>query len=489
MAAIRKFILFELNEVPLRVIRHYADNHPRSTFARLLREAAIGETVSPDSGHLSPWVTWPTVHRGVANDKHHVAVLGQDTSEADRKYPPVWQILADNDRAVGVFGSLHSYPLPARLDGYSFYVPDTFAAGPESHPEALTAFQRFNLSMVDQSGRNVSRDVPLRSGLGFIQRSPALGMRAGTVGKIARQILSERVKPHRAVRRRTMQSVLSFDLFLHQLVKNEPDGAFYFTNHVASSMHRYWPATFGDDYRKLTVTEEWKAKYGGEIDYSMGEADRMLEDLVAFVERRPEYVLLIASSMGQAAVDDPARRVSRQVYIADAAKLMQALGVTGEWERRRTMEPCYTFWFDRVDDAECLAQALSRLRIADEPARFTRVDAQTIELMLGQADVPDDRFRLQFHNSDHDPAEFGLYNAAIEDEIGSAAYHVPQGSFIWFDPRGQSPAGEISAEFPTTRIAPTLLALSGIEPPDYMEPPVGMGSSATAEARAAVPAR
>jgi hypothetical protein len=471
MPAPRKIIVFELNEVPLRVVRYYAERHPRSTFAKLLESASVGETVSPDEGILSPWITWPTVHRGVANHKHHISVLGQDTSDTDKLYPPVWQILADSGRRVGVFGSLQSYPLPDRLDGYAFFVPDTFAAGPECHPEPLSAFQRFNLSMVDKSGRNVSRGLPVRSGMDFIGKSPSLGVRAATLGKIAAQVVGERMNRHKVVRRRTMQSVLSFDLFLHQMVKHEPDAAFYFTNHVASAMHRYWPATFTDDYSQLSVSEEWKKKYGGEIDYSMREADAMLADLVSFVEQRPDYVLLIASSMGQDAVDDPANRISTQIYLSDPPKLMAALGITGAWERRRTMEPRYTFRFEAMRDAQSFADSLSRLTIADEPVLHSRIDPTTVELKLGQSDVAEDRFRVRLNNIEHDPAAFGLHNVVIQDEIGSAAYHVPEGSFICFDPRGKaSETGPLKAS--TTQIAPTLLAMSGVAPPAYMEDPI-----------------
>ena len=38
MAGTRRFILFELNEVPLRVVRHFADRHANSAFARVLKQ-------------------------------------------------------------------------------------------------------------------------------------------------------------------------------------------------------------------------------------------------------------------------------------------------------------------------------------------------------------------------------------------------------------------------------------------------------------------
>ena len=52
-----------------------------------------------------------------------------DLSKTNKEYPNLWQILSKNK--VGVFGSLHTYPLPDNLENYSFFVPDTFAAGKE----------------------------------------------------------------------------------------------------------------------------------------------------------------------------------------------------------------------------------------------------------------------------------------------------------------------------------------------------------------------
>src|SRR3954452_17783591 len=108
----RRFVLFELNEVPLRVVRQFADRHPDSAFARILAKGQRWDTFTPDKGHLSPWITWPTLHRGVASDQHHIIALGQNVGEVDRLFAPIWKLLAGAGRRVGMFGSLHSYPPP-----------------------------------------------------------------------------------------------------------------------------------------------------------------------------------------------------------------------------------------------------------------------------------------------------------------------------------------------------------------------------------------
>src|SRR5438270_2465802 len=202
----------------------------------------------------------------------------------------------------------------------------------------LAAFQQFNLHMVDRSGRNVSGELPVKQALPFLLRSLPAGIRPATLAKIARQVASERIWRHRTARRRTIQSLLAFDLFLAQLQAKKPDAAFFFTNHVASSMHRYWPATFTNDYSATKWSDEWIRRFSGELDYVMGEADQMLAELLVFADRNPDTIVLVASSMGQDAVDEAARQVSTEVLLRDMTKFLRAIGVEGAWQRRRTME-------------------------------------------------------------------------------------------------------------------------------------------------------
>jgi hypothetical protein len=472
MAGNRRFILFELNEVPLRVVRYFADRSPGSAFARILAKGRHWTTVTPDQGHLSPWITWPTLHRGVSSADHKIGALGQDVAGVDRKFPPVWSILAAAGRRVGMFGSLHSYPPPADLDRYDFYVPDTFAAGPEAKPAELAAFQQFNLHMVDRSGRNVSDELPVKQALSFLLRSLPAGIRPATMAKIARQVASERIWRHRTARRRTIQSLLAFDLFLAQLQAKKPDASFFFTNHVASSMHRYWPATFTADYSATKWSDEWVRRFAGEVDYVMAEADQMLGDLLAFADRNPDYIVLVASSMGQAAVDEAARQISTEVLLRDMSKFLRAIGVDGAWQRRRTMEPTYTLAFDDEATADACLEALSKVKIAGQPIEHRRLDAQGIEIVLGQSNLRDDDVTVTIGNRAVPPEEAGIANVPIEDEVGAAAYHIPEGMLLAYDPRSEWGRSMQDEPISTMRIAPTLLELQGVRPPAYMGRPI-----------------
>jgi hypothetical protein len=100
----RKIILYELNEVPFRVLDAFRAGFPGSSLAAKLPHCRQYETISEDSGELSPWITWPSLHRGVNNEIHQIHDFGQDLEQADRDYPPIWKILAQNGVRSGVCG-------------------------------------------------------------------------------------------------------------------------------------------------------------------------------------------------------------------------------------------------------------------------------------------------------------------------------------------------------------------------------------------------
>src|SRR5262249_27056179 len=210
----------------------------------------------------------------------------------------------------------------------------------------LSAFQEFNLAMVDGSARNVSARLVVGPALRMLRSAPALGLTAPTLVRVAKQIAHERLRPIRRVRRRTSQVQLAFDLFLKQLREKTPAFATFFTNHVASSMHRYWPATFPEDYLQKKLSDDWARSFRDEIGFEMREADRQIGELVRFVQRHTEYALVVLTSMGQAAVDE-SEIIRTQLYIADRDRFMGRLGVEPrQWSSRRAMLPRYVFQVD-----------------------------------------------------------------------------------------------------------------------------------------------
>lgn len=331
----RKVIMFETNEIPFRVFDDYAQKRPDSHLAKLMAASKQMSTVCEDQIELDPWISWPTLHRGVIDEQHQIVHLGQSLDFADENYPPIWRILADHGVSVGVMGSLHSSSVPVKLDNYSFYVPDFFANESFTHPADLAAFQDFNLVMTRRSARNVDTGLPMKSAGEFLKFYATHGASPSTIATTAKAIIAERRQPHLRCRRRSIQPLLSLDLFLHLMKREQPDFATLYTNHVAAAMHRYWAAAYPDDPDGTVMPAQWCRQFEDEILYAMDCLDLMLGRLMKFA-RRNDTKLVVCSSMGQAA--HKSEETTGFVTIVDLNQFMDA------WGCRRPTGPSVTRW-------------------------------------------------------------------------------------------------------------------------------------------------
>jgi hypothetical protein len=461
---VRKIILLEANEVPFRILDDYVRRRPGSAVAGMLSRGSQRISRTADEA-LSPWVTWPTLHRGVADDRHGLRHFGQDLRQVDADYPPVWRILRDQGIRTGVFGSLHSHPMPDDPGRYEFYVPDTFAASSATHPRHVEDFQDFNLTMARQSTRNVSKSIALWKGVRLCLASARLGVRAETYMGLARQVGSEVLARWKSTRRRSYQSVLAFDVFMRLLDTKEPRFCTFFTNHIASAMHRYWAALYPQDFKTLDYDASWVARYQGEIGFAMDCFDRMVARLLDFVSRRPEYLLVVASSMGQAAAYGNV--IKTQLYLTSPERFMRAAGVPpAEWSLRPSMAPTISVYVSRTWQ-DAFRRALDSLVVEGKPMTYDAKEGGFFSLTFGQPNLSGDGLNVRLAGASRPLEELGLENVRIEDEAGSTGYHVPEGSLLVYDPRRPVKAG--AREVVDTRgVAPAILKALGAAVPGYM---------------------
>jgi hypothetical protein len=460
-----KIIFFELNEVPYKVIHHFCKLYPESNLAKVLSKGRKYETWSEDQGHLSPWVTWPTVHRGVTNEKHFISDFGQDLNDQEKQYPAIWNILAKNGINVGLFGSLHTYPLPEHTENFSFYVPDTFAAGSECFPKKLEAFQKFNLAMARDNSRVVNRKIPGKEAIQFLMNLPDMGMRFKTAAEIATQLVDERVNKWKVVRRRTYQSIIGFDIFYKQLNAKKPDFATYFTNHVASSQHRYWAAAFPEDYESIKLGREWIETYNGEIVYTMKKADEMIGRLVKFIEKNPEYSLWVLSSMGQQAVE--AREIYTDLFVTNGKKFMDNFNMApGSYELKPSMVPQFNVLI-HVDKRNEFEEKMATLRINGQQVHCRQKNEGFYSLDIGFANLDEASIKIELMGQVIPLQHSGMENVKIQDRCGATAYHIPQGTLLIYAPAKGVNGKEVTT-ISTAEIAPAILRNFNVEVPGYM---------------------
>jgi hypothetical protein len=243
----RPVLLLEINEVPLRVWKHFAEDHRFPHVARLLRESAMVETKLSDPGELSPWCTWPTFHRGISKDEHGIHNLGQDP--ATFRGTPIWEEFRKRGMPIGIFGSLQSWP-PADPGAGGFYLPDTFATDERCIPAYLEPLQAFNLAQVRANGRMMSKTAVARPpGPALLAAMIKAGVRPSTLVRIGGQLVAERFDKKYRERRVTFQALLFWDVFRNLFDPDRPPAfTTFFTNHIASVMHRYWSHIFPGDF-------------------------------------------------------------------------------------------------------------------------------------------------------------------------------------------------------------------------------------------------
>jgi hypothetical protein len=461
-------IFFELNEVPWRVMDRFCERHPHSTFAKLCRLGAQYETVTEDKGELHPWVTWPGVHRGVNNEHHGIAHLGQDLREVNEAFPTLWSFLAAKGLSVGVAGSLQSYPIPANRDNIRFYVPDTYAPAPETIPEALSSFQDVNLRLTKENSRNVARRTSTSASAQLIKSLPSAGITLGTALGIGTQLVKERTDKTKLNRRRAIQSRLYFDAFMKQLQKERPSFSTFFTNHVAATMHRFWAATFPEDYATFDLPPSWVQSYADEVNWAMWLADGFAARLVRFCESNPEYSIVLCTSMGQAATT---ARIRNGIFtLKRLDRFFSALDIAPE-EYRPAMAMAPDVSVHLLSER---AIAIARRALADVAAvhRNTQYDIDERGLMhvrivvKRDPEVPSD---ILIGNRSYSFEELGIEFVADQDQVATTAYHVPEGILITWSPRGNATPSVGRPSISNLEIAPAVIASLGIEAPSYMK--------------------
>jgi hypothetical protein len=476
----KNVVLIELNEVPYQVIDYFCRNRPDSVLNTMLEHASQFLTTCEDKVELDPWISWPTLHRGVNDDQHGIYHLGQILSRADRDFPPIWRILAEQGHHVGVFGSVHSNQIPPSMDGYDFYVPDFFDDKTFAYPDFLLPFQRFNLGMTRRSARNVDTSVPLGLAGDFIASLPKLGLSLGTVRSIVSQLLKERKEPRLRIRRRSLQAVLMGDVFLSLVKARKPQFATFYTNHVAAAMHRYWNAAFPEDDPASPMPEQWRKNYQPEILEAMASFDAILGRAKALVDSRRDTILMVATSMGQRAVT---HKESKGGYtIRNMDKFLGAMGLKpSQYHLRPAMSPCNGVVVD-ADVVELLKRNLDQVSINGK--RFVAGDREVYPLSYGAYEQNFFSFFTYFENYTGEHAallgnerasfeDIGFGYFAHEDGVGVTANHFKEGALIIYDP--QSPrADKRRLAVSTTEIAPALLEHFGVQPPSYMSQPTGL---------------
>jgi hypothetical protein len=470
----RDVILYELNEVPWSIVDYYVERRPQSHLAALLdggQSLTTHHSDAPELQGLQPWRTWPSFHNSTY--EHNSFDLGQDP--ATFRGDPIWDVADRAGLSVGLFGPLQSWPARQFRSG-GFYVPDTFSQDSKTYPASLSRFQAFNLTMTGQNGFTSDAALNLQSLLGTgvdLLRQGLTPSSAGTLAShLVREVRDERYKQLRA----SMQVLPSFDLYWRLHRKHQPRLSVFFTNHVASMMHRFW----GDAIPGYTDEHEYSADdvYGSFIMTAMDFTDRQLGRIRKYMASHKDSMVVLAASMGQGPVDPRFTDIGLFV-LDDHTKLVSRLGLPPA-ELGLTMYPHLSLAFADEAAAKAAVAPLESVLIEGVGPMFGNFRLQRRTVTFGIANVidnPDEtqglsipvHFRPAGAESDatSTPADLGF---TMRSRVGgdNTAYHIPEGMMLAY---GAGITRDPSRkEVDVLDVAPSVLANAlGVEPAPSMQ--------------------
>jgi len=450
-------LLLEINEIPWRLLDRYAGRPELRHLHRFLEGSHQFTSRAVDSGELSPWVTWPTIHRGMNNERHGIKNLGQDPASFRGK--AIWEEIREAGGSIGICGSMQSWP--AREPGAGgFYIPDTFAHDERCYPPYLNALQAFNLSQVRKNARVVNGAMPGFSEIANLASTLARsGIRLRTGARIAAHLAHELLDRSQSVKRPVFQAVLFWDVFRkHFKPERPPHFSTFFTNHVAGVMHRYWKDVFPEDFPGQATSGEKSREWL--MRFALGVLDDMLADVLQWTESNPDLVVVFASSMGQAAVHRETHE-GTELVVEDLGLLMSRAGAARQdYRSLLAMAPQVAVEIGDPDKAAGVRATLEGA-YCGENTHF--IGVQTIGPSLSITvhtpalrDMASDHFVIGGRRVRW--ADAGIRKQAIEP---GSAYHVPEGSLAVYCRRTLGQPLRKSRELVNAdRIKPWLLAVN-----------------------------
>ena len=291
---------------------------------------------------------------------------------------------------------------------------------------------------------------------------PSLGVTPGTMlhvarivaGAVARQVTKERL--------RNVPFMLTADMFMRLLSRHAVDLAVFFTNHVASSMHRYWYALFPDESPADAYEDEWVTRYAQEIPFSLGLFDAFIGRVMDFA-RATDRVLIVNSGMGQCAHTKRNTNRASVYLVKDLGRFLATLGVPeNAYKVRSAMAPQHTIEFPSAHDADQAFQTLDALDIGT-PRPWLNVNGNVLTISVRQNLV--DRMLRSLAAT---PAALGLVSVDIDDH--GTGRHDPDGILIIDN--GRAPAmDQDRLRIDYLEFAPAVLEFFGVPRPRYMIEP------------------
>ena len=147
-------------------------------------------------------------------------------------------------------------------------------------------------------------------------------------------------------------------------------------------------------------------------------------------------------------------------------KFLKYFGVDEtEWEPRAAMHPQYNLKVHN-GQKETVRDILDNISIGKRKLSFREKEGGFFSIDLGHKNLSDDF--LEYQNQKVPFNEVGLENLKLDDETGSTAYHIPEGSLFIYDPQNTDIKKHRTKGVTTLAFVPSVLENFNVPVMGYM---------------------
>jgi len=436
-----RLVLFEMNEVPTRVLNAYASFRPRSFLGRKMASNDYFETRAYDLDEelLYPSQAWASLNTGKPFAEHKIKWF----SDPKNFSAFFWHRAMKSGKDVVVVGTPHSSPVRTMMgaENFKLLIPDFFSDDESTIPRKYMPLQKFNLRASMQGRRaNNKKEILLDGAKSFF------GHPDPSVWGLERdsffQLLSilKRVFAGNRESLRMAQFPLFASIFSTVVTTKSIDLAILFTNHVASAMHRYLHAVPGLAAADTPYSADWRNKYQNEVFYALDLLDFWVSKVADKLNDRPTGIVItsaIGQKLNKRLTSEIVKSYTRDYRLERPQDFLSVLGLDcesmeligamlpqysfrckGEKIAQEALDHVMKFSCDRIDRYGHYTNPGNRLRSKDlvpVSGLYLHADRNLDIFTLSVMVQTDSTGRVRIDDKTYKPTEIGFTEFEVED--------------------------------------------------------------------------
>lgn len=448
-------LLLEFNELSPSLMAMFMAQGHLPNFKRLHDESLVWTTDADEAqDNLEPWIQWVTVHTGLPFDEHKVFLLGDGPKCRKAR---LWDILSEQGRRNWICGSMNTAYQPGfqgRL------LPDPWTVGAKAFPTGeFDPFLRF-VTVNVQEHTNASVPLSRKDQVDFLKWMAGHGLRADTVGFIVKQLATEKLTGKYHWRRAIVLDRLLWDVFRHYFRAERPDFATFFLNSTAHFQHLHWRNMDPEPFQVKPSSKE-QAEYQDAVLYGYQQMDRIVGQALDLAGAT--HTIVFSSALGQQPCLKYEEQGGKVFYRPKNFRAFTTwAGLNMPHEIQPVMSEEFHLVFESEADAQAAERQLATVRIAGRPGLRVRREGSDIMTGCGIFDRVEGTPEITAEGAA--PRSF-LDLFYLAEGLKSGMHH-PDGIF-WIRRLDRHHAVHAD-RVPLVDVAPTLLALQGVDASPWM---------------------